>query len=265
MSLPTHVSSRPVQSQDCRNATLISAPCTLAIALFRTLPTTCTISPQVWHSEAVQWHMVPAPKWPLKWEQGSSEWPLGVRLLESSLVVFIFERVNSIESLERSVAKGLYNSCSTKHLMEARTLEALAGNLSVSQGLLSILSLSLSPSGLASRRLTETPSTTDSYGIRRRSPTELFEKYDCTRETQIICYCDQYNVQKSVYQVTGCRRHLWPCHYFKETLQFYPGQKKSRGSDKTLEPHAELSMPLDSEFFFLRTNELSFAGSFLKS
>lgn len=47
--------------------------------------------------------------------------------------------------------------------MEARTLEALAGNLSVSQGLLSILSLS--PSGLASRRLTETPSTTDSYTL----------------------------------------------------------------------------------------------------
>ena len=112
-----------------------------------------------------------------------------------------FERVNSIESLQRSVAKGLYNSW----LYQASDGGSNSGSSSWQSRCITRSTehtLSLSLSGLASRRLTETPSTTNSYGIRPKSPTELFVKNDCTRETQIICCCDQYNVQKSVYRVT---------------------------------------------------------------
>ena len=133
---------------------------------------------------------------------------MGVRLLESSLVVFFFERVNSI-------IESLGKVCSQRIIQLMLYQASDGGSNSGSSGWQSQCitrsteyTLSLSPSGLASHRLTEMPSTTDSYGIRRKSPTELFVKYDCARETQIICYCDQYNVQKSVYRLTGCRRHL---------------------------------------------------------
>ena len=57
------------------------------------------------------------------------------------------------------------------------------------------------------RAVSETPSTTDSYGIRRKSPTELSVKYDCTRAMQIICHLIYLSTSHQVKQLPP-KKHL---------------------------------------------------------
>lgn len=137
MSLPTNASSRLVQSQDRRNATLISdlGHCAVSHPSYNLHHLSSGVT--FW-SRA----MTHGSHTKMTLEMGTRFFGVTLRtpIVGIKFGSFFFERVNSIiESLGRSIAKGLYNSCSTKHLMEARTLEALAGSLSVSHGLLSIL------------------------------------------------------------------------------------------------------------------------------